>query len=186
YVGQQFGRNAEPIVPHSQYRFVALYTELNGDYAPPSRVFDRVADDVGDDLLDAYGIALYADGCSDNFEPVLRLTLGVDRRGSPHEVAEVQHASFEGDLARDDATHIEQVVHQPRQVLDLPPNDEACARSRTRVCFRRFEHLDGRRYGTERIAQLVCQHGHEFVFGLTLLLGAIAAALCIQQLTQIS
>ncbi|HEV7447944.1 MAG TPA: hypothetical protein VGO18_35590 [Steroidobacteraceae bacterium] len=185
YVGQEFGCNAEPVVLHAQHRLVGLHGQCNGDFAARSRVLHCVADDVGNNLFDAYRIAFDPDGCRRNFELVWRLALGEDRGGSPHEVAKIEHAPLESDFAGHDATDIEQVIHQPRQVLNLPPNDEPRTRSCARVCFCRFQHLDRRGDGTERIAQLVCQHRHELVLGLALLLGAIAATLRIQQLAEI-
>ena len=60
-----------------------------------------------------------------------------------------------------DAGNVEQIVHQPHQMLQLPSDDVARPLHGLRLATpEQFHRMND---GSERIAQLVAEHGQEFV-----------------------
>jgi hypothetical protein len=65
------------------------------------------------------------------------------------------------DPAERDARGLQQLVHAPRHVLDLPPDDVPLVLEH--LAPAQLHQLQGREDGRERIAQLVSQHGDELI-----------------------
>ena len=88
-----------------------------------------------------------------------------------HHLDEFHRFELELDLAARDARHVEQIVDQAHQVMDLALDDLALAPKRIAAAhLHQVERSQNRR---ERIAQLMPQHREEFIFG------AIGAAQCL-------
>src|SRR5689334_6268127 len=58
YSRQQLGRDAEPVVLHTEHRIRAFHAQGDCDPAPDGGVLHRIADDVRDNLLDPDRIAI--------------------------------------------------------------------------------------------------------------------------------
>ena len=78
-------------------------------------------------------------------------------------VAEIDAHALERDLAARDARHLEQVVDQSHQVLDLALDDGALLEQD--VAGAQLHQLQRGRDRRQRVAQLVPEHGQEFVLG---------------------
>jgi hypothetical protein len=72
-------------------------------------------------------------------------------------------APFQHDLPAGDARHVQQVVHQARQVRHLAVHHMAQLRDLARIRVKVFEDAHGRADGRERVAQLMRQRGQKFV-----------------------
>ena len=106
--------------------------------------------------LEAHVVPLGAPGLREGVEAAARERMQLD--GPPLQV----------DLARRDASHVQQVVDQPGQVTGLPPDDRHHVAHRL-VAVEPPQHRDRVRKGAEGVAQLVAQHGQELVLGPRLL-----------------
>jgi hypothetical protein len=101
-----------------------------------------------------------------------------------HEGGEVEGVHREHDLARHDAAHVEQIVHEALEVLRLAHDDAARARFHLVGLPDAVEDPDGVGDGAEGIAQLVAQHGEELVLGAVGRLGVgTRAALAVEKAT---
>src|SRR5439155_21954952 len=90
---------------------------------------------------------------------------------------EVDRPQAEDDLAHGHAAHVEQVVHDPGEMLHLPRHDLARADGGLLVVAHAIEDRHGAGDGAERVAQLVAQHGEELVLVAAELLGLRARRL---------
>ena len=89
--------------------------------------------------------------------------------GAPDHLAQLEGLAFEFQLALNDAGCIQQVIEQVGQVLGLALDDLMLAGKLLALAaqFKQVQHGDDRR---QRIAQLVPEHGEEFILGATRLL----------------
>ena len=76
---------------------------------------------------------------------------------------EVLRGPVQGDLAQRDARDVQQVIDQVRELRGLPGDDVARPHDRIVARFPQPHDLDGHRDRRQRVAQLVGQHGQEFV-----------------------
>ncbi len=83
------------------------------------------------------------------------------RRG--HHRRQLHRLALELDLPPGDAGDVEQVVHQPRQVLHLPLEDAPLPLQQLRRA--QAHQLEAGEHRRERVAELVAQHGQELVLG---------------------
>jgi hypothetical protein len=138
----------------------------HGDERAGRAVGERIDEQVDDDLLDPRRIAFHPDRLAATFERVLRGAAGRAHRrdGIARTRVEIQRLMNERDLAGDRASHLEQIVDHPPQVLGLAIEDVE------RDAVRRRSGLGGMQQGhrvgdcRERIAQLMPQHRKELVF----------------------
>ena len=95
------------------------------------------------------------------------------------DVAEVQRPALDLELAVRDSCHVEEVVHEPREVPHLAGEDLVRSRRGLRVRALMIEDVEAAPDGRERVPQLVRQHGKELVLPPVRvpqgLLGALAA-----------
>ena len=61
YAADQVRRHAGAVVGDGEYRLVALLRHAHGDGSARGSVFEGVADEVGDDLLDAGEVRVHPD-----------------------------------------------------------------------------------------------------------------------------
>ncbi|HEY2403765.1 MAG TPA: hypothetical protein VGI23_25660 [Steroidobacteraceae bacterium] len=170
--------NPKPIILNPQYSVPGLNPQRHRDRPAHRRVLHRIADDVRDNLLDANSIAIDPHRRGVHRKAMVGLAFGEDSGSPPHEVTEIQRSPIQRNLPRHHAPYIEQVIDQPRQVLRLPPDNEPRTRSRPFMPPGRLQHLHRSRDRTQRVAQLMRQHCHEFILRLARLLGTVAIALC--------
>src|SRR6185437_1978014 len=184
---QQLGRNAEPIVAHTKHGLAVPGAECHPDYTARRRVLDRVRQYVGNDLIDAHRIAV------DPVRPALDLYIdapllcarGKLRDAATDRIREVEGHAGKGHFARDCPSDLEQVVHEPRQVMSLAPDDVPRTHRRAVHTTAGLQTFERRGDGAERISQLMRQHRHELVLRLTALLGQVAPEPRIMQLAEV-
>ena len=81
--------------------------------------------------------------------------------GASQDIDEFNFFLFEGDLALSDARHVEQIVHQPRQLLQLPV-DHFSLRLKLRIQWPfQSKDLYGVADWSERVSELVRKHSEE-------------------------
>src|SRR5262249_56436301 len=80
-----------------------------------------------------------------------------------HQGSKVQGPAMQSHLAGGEPTHVEQVLDEAREVLDLPIDDGARTLSRRLLGLRVLQDSAGVGDGPERIAQLMPEHGEELV-----------------------
>ena len=182
-VAQHLRRNADPVVAHRDHRLVLLGMELEPD-APAFRgVLGGVVEEVADHLGQAGGVALHLERARRQRHHQL-LAARVDQRPRGLDRArdhrgEVDRLALQRDLAARDARDVEQVVDQPRQLVDLALDDVARARALLVGQLLEPHQLHRVADRRQRVAQLVRQHGQELVLaavGLAELLLALAQA----------
>ena len=88
---------------------------------------------------------------------------GGDLDGFRHHFRNFDELLLEFDLSSCDPGHVEEVVHQARQVADLALDDRALPLQSTAAT--ELHQLQGRQDRRQRIPQLVAQHGQELVLG---------------------
>ena len=162
---QQVGAHAHAAVAHAQQGLAALDAGPDADGAAGGRELERVADEVGDDLLQPRGVPGHPHRAAVDRDVV---TLGDARRaqgghGAPRGGQQVHGTGLEDDLAGHHAPDVEQVVHQPREVLGLPGDDLGGPRTAQVVDAQALQHGHRAADGAQRIAQLMAEHGQELV-----------------------
>src|SRR5262249_56131806 len=91
-----------------------------------------------------------------------RCAQGVE--GALHGLEEIEWPAVEPDLAGHDASHVEKIVDEATQVLDLATDDFArLPPGRSSRIVDAIEDVHGVADGPEGIAQLVAEHGEELV-----------------------
>ena len=102
---------------------VAAHRDL--DAPAPRRVLDRVREQVHDDLLDPRLIGQDPGGLGPHRDRVMGRLAGRHeaRDASLRGLGEVHRHADQVDLAGADAAHVEQIVHQPAELADLPGDD---------------------------------------------------------------
>ncbi len=95
--------------------------------------------------------------------------------------AHVDVLDLQLDLAARDARHVEQIVDQAHELLQLPPDHFARPRQALRIRALRLQHVDRVADRRERIAQLVREHRQELVLALVLVLDLAIEARILQR-----
>ena len=178
--GKQLGRDPHAGVADRQESAIVVGAYADVDRAPRRRVLEGVGDEVRHHLLHAGGI--HADPRRGRLhgDRVVAATLAARERGerAPHDVGEVERLELQDDLPRHHPGHVEEVVHETAEVLDLALDDAACVRGARLSVPETAQHVDGVADGAERIPQLVAEHGQELVLGAIGRVGVGAAASC--------
>src|SRR5690606_30443914 len=153
------------------------------DPAVLGRVLRRVVQHIAENLAEPRVVTEYPDRRLGHVHDEC-MALGVDERANGldavrYDAPELYGLAIEVDLTERDSGYIEQIVDEPRKMIDLPLDDLANPDD-TRVARRDLaEHLRGRCDRCERIAQLVRKHRQEFVLApigfLELFLGGLRA-----------
>ena len=122
--GQHVRGDADAVVPHPQHRLVALPLGRQPDAPVRLGVLGGVGQQVADDLGEPHRVGVEQQGFGRKSDAQL-VALGVDERLDRLHRTGDDRGQFdpllaEFDLAPHDPGHVEQVVHQPDQVMDLP------------------------------------------------------------------
>ena len=162
---QHVGRDADALVGDAQHRVVAFAADEHADHAFAARELERVGNEIADDLLEPHRVAADPHGLGHEVDAPLVVRVargdGADRRLD--RFREVHRHALQHDLAGDRAADVEQVVHQARHVHHLALDDAGGAQRHGFGLVHQRERMHRALDGAERIAQLVRQHGEEFV-----------------------
>ena len=166
HVGQQLGGDARAVVGHLDHQRLPLAAPRQADVPAGRRVAHGVGQQVGDHLHQPRRVAPPQHGRrrQADVEPVPALLhqrlhhLG--RTLQQH--GRARQRGLQPDAAARDARHVQQVVDQPRHVLDLAFDDRALALGAGALALHHVQRADD---GRQRVAQLVPQHGQELVLG---------------------
>src|SRR5690606_34696691 len=79
------------------------------------------------------------------------------------DVPEIEYRALQLHAARRDSRHIEQVVDEPLQVLELALQQVACPWDLRRRQRRNLQQLDAALHGGERVSEFVSEDGNELV-----------------------
>ena len=158
-------RNAVAVVVDGEHRAAALAPQDNADAAARAGELGGVGEQVADHLRQPHRIAVDPQRLLGHRQHRRRRPASHRRlrllEGAHGNVAQVDSLSVQLDLAGGDARDIEQVVDESRQVPDLALDDVPLRRGDSALPARhQLERGDDRR---QRVAQLVAEHGQEFV-----------------------
>ncbi|KAF1858502.1 hypothetical protein Lal_00015019 [Lupinus albus] len=165
--GQQVGADAVAVVAHGEEGLAVGGVQFHLDVAALRRVLGRVGEQVRDHLHEARVVAVHRHGHVGQ-PHVEAVAARVDERadlfgGFRDDAAQVGRLLGHGDEPARDARHVQQVVHDVAHVRDLARDDVAdLLHARlARIC--QAQHVGRAGDRRQRIAQLVRQHGEEFV-----------------------
>ncbi len=162
--GQHVGPDADAVVDHRHHHLAALAPAAHHHRAARVGVLGRVGQEIGQHLgqadlihLDKQAGARHLD--RQEVRALLEQRAGhLDRlghhRGQLHRLAAKLHP------AARDARDVEQIVDQADQVVDLALDDLALALAADTA---QLHQLDAGQDGSQRVAQLVAEHGQKFV-----------------------
>src|SRR5690606_27639115 len=153
------GRNPDPVVAHDDHDvpFAELHAEPH--VAAGGRVLRGVAQQVREHLREADRIGVELD-------PLLRELDHELVPGLVEERTRLLERALDDRIERDpalaqlesalrDARDFEQIVDEPRELLDLPLHDLERDRDRPRIVRRRLQQIDAAAQRRERISELV-------------------------------
>ena len=156
-----------PLSQHPHHRLLALPLGGEPDVARLVVVLGRVVQQVGNHLGDADRVRLQPDRLRGQRHGQLvplrlderpgRLDAAVDR------VGQLQPLLAKLDLPPHDPRHVQQVVDQPDQVLHLLLHHVPGPRGRLAVAALHAQQVQAAADRGQRVAQLVGEHGEEFV-----------------------
>src|SRR5471032_2245340 len=152
----EFSHHANTVVDHRQQRVIQLSFDRDPDMTAWARVFDRVAQQVGDDLF--YPHRVRGDRQHVHWESERDLVLaclefrahGLD--GATHGLDEIDSPGLENDNAPRDPRHIQQILDQTDLVIELPLRRHARDLLRLLVGAAPFPDLQAVANGGERVA----------------------------------
>ena len=162
---EQLRRDADARVGDFQEGAVTVSRDAHRHAAARGRVLQRIAKQVRDHLLEPCLVGVDPSGRDVRADVV---TVESTRRPPAaqhvgHQLGEGERAPVEHDLARGHPAHVEQIIDQPREVLNLTADHRAGALGGLVGVAHDVEHVHGARDRAERIAQLVPEHGQELI-----------------------
>src|SRR5215470_10847109 len=121
------GQDADAGVAHPQYGLLARAGEPELNAPAGLGVFGRVVQQIGEYLGQAGKVALHVQRFSGRFDVEL-VAQRVDERTAclhscEHRLGEIERLQLQLDSAASDARHVEQIIHETRELLDLPLDD---------------------------------------------------------------
>ena len=159
--------DADAAVAHRDDHVRAVALDDQRDAPAGLGVLARVAQQVADDLGEPYRVAVQIDGSlrEDDRQVVLH---GFDERpdgldGVVHDRGELERLLSKLDLSERDATHVEQVVHEPHHVADLALHHVGAGGDDRGVIAGQAHDPERVADRRERVPQLVRQHREELV-----------------------
>ena len=176
-LGQQLGRDADARVAHPQDDLVVESLGIQGDLAAVRGVLGGVVQQIRHNLLEPAGSASSHDRLARASSTVSSCRrASIERAGNLDGVIDrielSSTVSFRSSiLPRVIAGDVEQVVDQAGHVPDLALDDRESPVDVRRVDVGRSEDQQGIQDRSQRVAQLVGQHGEEFVLAAVGLLG---------------
>ena len=163
--GQDVARDTDAGIAHTQDAVTALARHADLDGAARRRVFDRVVEQVHDDLLQSHRIGIDPDLVGVERDAVTAGAARQRRQAAAHGLRELHRLRIEADLAGGDAVDLEQIFHHPRDVLRLAGDHLTRVPRGLLRRGRPLEDVDGVDDRRQRVAELVPQHRHELVLG---------------------
>ena len=158
------GGDAHAVVAHAKLGLPVHEPETDRHRPTLTRELGRVLEQVPDDLRDARGVRIDPHRAA-LLEAQLDLPpleeAPVVVAGPRHDLAKVELLQLELDLPPRDARHIEQVVHEPREVLGLAADHVLRSPRLLTVARGAVEQVDAVADRRERVAQLVREHAEE-------------------------
>ena len=159
--------DADAVVGDGDDAEAVLEACLHRDGATRGRELGGVHDEVRDRLLQPHRVHVQGDGLPRHAQRHLVARVARDRHARFHrrcrELVQVRALRAHLDLAQLQPRHVEQVVHQPRDVPRLLVDQHAALvhqRARVLLCSQQVGGVTDR---GQRIAKLVRQHGEELV-----------------------
>nr|GEU28581.1 hypothetical protein [Tanacetum cinerariifolium] len=170
HAAAQLGRHADAVVADDDAHHVAVRLHAQPEQAARRRVLGRVAQHIDQHLHQPFMVAHHLQRFfrQHQLETVL---LGLHHRfrlfdGVRHDGGHRQRRARDGDQAARHARHVQQVVDQARHVVHLAHHDAGRAVHRLGRGVAAAQQLGAGADGRERVAQLVRQHGQEFILAL--------------------
>nr|WP_229792281.1 hypothetical protein [Lysobacter bugurensis] len=168
--GQQAGTDAEAVVGHVQRDGVAVRGGADADLPAFRRVTRRVVEEIGDDLHEPGAVALHGQRFRWHRRGQ-RVAARIDERAhlfhrGRDDGAHVDRRDVELDQAACHARHVEQVVHEGRDVADLAADDLARGAHARGILGNHAQQLRGGGDRRQRVAQFMAEHGEELVLAL--------------------
>ena len=159
---EQVRPDADSVIPDADLHAVPGRLRRDVDRAARIAVLGSIREQVREDLLEARRVAVDEEVVGDveieRLLPVLEQRLrGLDC--APHDFADRSPLLVELDLSAGDPRDVEQVVHQPEQLLQLTIDDQELLRVHAAL----LHQLDGHHDRRKGISELVTQHGQELV-----------------------
>src|SRR5262245_40875246 len=157
--------NASTGIGHFEDRDRVLLAHRHANRSTGWRELHRVVDEVRDDLFDPGLVRIDPHGCDGYDRLMPGRTAGRDESLERvfHDGAEVDRSAAQVDLARCNARHVQKIVDEPREMLDLALDHAPSGYRGVVVLPDLIQHHRGPRDRRERIPQLMAQHGQEFV-----------------------
>jgi hypothetical protein len=148
-------------VANLEHRRSVLLAHTDRHQPARRRVLEGIADEIVDDLLDPRLVDVGPGRRAFEDDVVLGESSGSppSLQGAGREIAEIQRLAVQAHLARGQASHVEQVVHEAREVMNLTIDDGAGAIGRGTRSPGGFQHGTGAGDGAQGIPQLVAEGG---------------------------
>src|ERR1700686_1825780 len=168
HLRQHPGFNANAIVAYPYLYILADRSGSQFDATTGVGILDGVAQYIADNLRQARQVAIDKQWLRIHVDDQLMALVrhhrfhGLDR--ARDDGRQLNPLAMDSNLATSDARHIEQIVHQFRQMSELPLNDLACPNELHRRQLRIAHQLHGIVDRRQWIAQLVRQHRQELIF----------------------
>jgi hypothetical protein len=171
--GQHLRRDADAGVLDADDRLVALTLDRQPDAAAPLAVLDGVVEQVAQRLGQPGPVRVHVHRLVRQRHRQLLPLLPGQRltrfQGTAHHGGQADPLLADGDLAPADAADVEQVVHEPAEVVQLPLHHDARLVDRLAVAARQPHDLQAVAQRRQRVAQLVGEHGEELGLAAVLL-----------------
>ena len=167
-------RNPHARIAHAKRDEIVFARRGQRDPPAARRVFRRVVDQVRQDLRDPREIAAHVHRFRRHLDRQ-RVAVAVDVRlarldRGGHHLLHVDGADLELDLAAGDPRHVEQVVDEPHELLQLAGDQVARPHHLAGIVAADAHDVHGVADRRQRIAQLVREHREELVLPLVLVL----------------
>lgn len=159
HLGQHLGRDAHARVADGNRRRIALVPDADHDIAAIIRVLGRVAEQIGENLRQAHGVALDPQRFV-RLRHAQPVAAGANRRlrrldRIAHDLGHAQTLLAQRECAAADARNFEQVVNQSYQVIDLSLHHLVDRRRRGVAIARETQQMQRVAQRRERVAQFV-------------------------------
>ena len=164
---QRFLRYSHSRVANAQHDVIVLLLDRNRDPAARLRVLRRIGKQIADDLRDPREIVAQMQRRGRQLD-LQRVTHRIDlraRRFDRHldHARNINRLNAKLDLAAIDPRDVDQIVDESNEQIELPANQAARPCRPRRGGFIGVEDMESVADRRKRIAQLVREHGEEFV-----------------------
>ena len=171
-VRQEVGGNTHAVVRDGDHHFTVFVLRPDGNAAVVRRVFCGIAQEIHKDLLEPRGVSgdaeLAPDGAREAVPPLHEERPRYGDRALQHG-DEIERFHAQLDAPAIDARHVEEIVHHPGKLLALVVDHVRGPPGAFQVPGPLVADLHRVPDGVERVAQLMTEHGEEFVLPLRFL-----------------